>query len=74
MAIYKILTKEEKETLKQYEREYKIDRDEDKYLKRVEKYIDEINYADRLSEYLKDKWYFKLLLFILRKLDKKGKE
>jgi hypothetical protein len=73
MAIYnRILTKEEKSTLKMYREEYR--EDEKEYNKRVEDYLEEIHYTDRMADYLKNKWYFKLLIFILKKLGLKRKE
>ena len=55
---YKILTKEEKDHLKELRDKNK---DQVIYEMEVEKYLREIGYDDRLTEYLDGKWYVKLI-------------
>lgn len=61
---YKFLTQEEKDHLKAIKEKYKLPEDQYKYEKDLEHYLNEIHYEDRLAEYLKDKWYIKLIKWI----------
>lgn len=61
----KLLTKEEAEELRKLKDE--CGNDELLYEKLSEEYLTSIHFDDRLADYLKDKWYIKLLKWIIGK-------
>ena len=69
---YKFLTKEEKENLRAIKRNYPMPEDQGRYEQALKRYLEEINYEERLANYLKDKWYIKLIRWFTNR--KKSKE
>ena len=63
MVNEKILTKEEIAELQRIKSVYDIPSFRKIYERKVREYLEQINYEERLAEYLKDKWYIKLLKF-----------
>ena len=61
---YKILTSEEINHLKELKDNIS---NQAEYERLVEEYLEEIHYEDRLEDYLKDKWYIKLIRWFTNK-------
>ena len=67
---YRFLTKDEKDHIRKLKEEHEI---EAVYKMELESYLRKINYSERLQDYLKDKWFVKLIRFFAN-LKKKFKK